>query len=238
MTETREFGLPLVQAAQAQKHVTVNEAFARLDAVSCLRIEARDLMTPPSAPEDGTVYAVGIGATAAWTGQEGALAIAVNGDWRFVLPKRGWTAWDVTLDRGVIFDGTDWVDTMIMPGAGGAATRPRVIEFDHVITAGATNLTTQVIPARGVVQAVTARVTSAISGAGTTGWQLGVSGSPDRHGSGLGVSLNSYAAGVTGQPVTYWSDTPLQLTAEGGDFASGTVRIAIHLVEFLPPRAV
>jgi len=34
MDETARIGLPLVQAAQAQKHVTVNEAFARLDALT------------------------------------------------------------------------------------------------------------------------------------------------------------------------------------------------------------
>ena len=32
MVETYQFKLPLVQAAQAQKHVSVNEALARLDA--------------------------------------------------------------------------------------------------------------------------------------------------------------------------------------------------------------
>nr|WP_246413881.1 DUF2793 domain-containing protein [Rubricella aquisinus] len=196
------------------------------------------MTTPPVTPEEGTVYAVGSGATGAWAGEDGMLAIAVNGGWRFVVPKRGWAAWDVALDRGLVFDGTDWADTMAAPSAGGAATVARVIEFDHVITAGASNATLGVIPARGVVHAVTARVIGAITGTGTTGWQLGVSGSPDRHGTGLGLALNSYAAGVTGQPVTYWSDTPLLLTAEGGDFTAGSVRIAIHLTEFTPPRAV
>lgn len=238
MTDTRELGLPLVQAAQAQKHVTVNEALTRLDALTRTVIASRSLSAPPVSPDEGAVYAVAAGASGAWAGQEGQLAIAVNGGWRFVQPKRGWAAWDAVLDRGVVFDGTDWVGSGMVPSAGGAATVARVLEFDHVITPGADNATVITIPSHSIVHCITARVLGAITGAGITGWKLGVSGSADRHGSGLGVALNSYALGLTGSPVTYWSDTPVMLTAEGGDFTSGTVRIAVHLTTFEPPRAV
>ncbi|NND41100.1 MAG: DUF2793 domain-containing protein, partial [Silicimonas sp.] len=34
MADTSRLGLPLLDPAQAQKHVTVNEAFLRLDALS------------------------------------------------------------------------------------------------------------------------------------------------------------------------------------------------------------
>jgi len=50
--------------------------------------------------------------------------------------------------------------------------------------------------------------------------------------------VGSWLRGLTGQPVTYWADTPLELTALGGSFASGTVRLAIHLVELTMPRAL
>jgi len=44
--------------------------------------------------------------------------------------------------------------------------------------------------------------------------------------------------GLTGQPLTYWTDTPILLSAQGGDFVSGTIRIAIHAMILTPPAAV
>ena len=43
MTDTSQLGLPLLEPAQAQKHVTVNEALVRLDAPGAwdLRIDVR-----------------------------------------------------------------------------------------------------------------------------------------------------------------------------------------------------
>jgi len=53
MTETNQFQLPLVQASQAQKHVTVNEALARLDAAAQLRLESIVIAVPPVTATDG-----------------------------------------------------------------------------------------------------------------------------------------------------------------------------------------
>ena len=39
MSETAKLGLALVQPAQAQKHVTVNDAFQRLDALAQISID-------------------------------------------------------------------------------------------------------------------------------------------------------------------------------------------------------
>ena len=41
MTDTKRLGLPLMDAAQAQKHVTHNEALVRLDALTHLTVSAR-----------------------------------------------------------------------------------------------------------------------------------------------------------------------------------------------------
>jgi len=56
--ETPRTGLPLLAAAQAQKHVTHNEALLALDALSGLTLLDRDLATPPSVPADGDTYLV------------------------------------------------------------------------------------------------------------------------------------------------------------------------------------
>ena len=87
--------LPLLLPAQAQKHVTHNEALALLDLLVQLRVQRFDARTPPEAPEDGEVHAVGAGATGAWAGQDGRLAARVGGGWLFVAPREGWRAWDI-----------------------------------------------------------------------------------------------------------------------------------------------
>ena len=55
--------LSYVQAAQAQKHVTVNETFRRLDALTHLAVASRALATPPGSPADGDRYLVAATAT-------------------------------------------------------------------------------------------------------------------------------------------------------------------------------
>ena len=45
--------LPYLLAAQAQKHVTVNEALRLLDGLVQLAVLDRHLTTPPASPADG-----------------------------------------------------------------------------------------------------------------------------------------------------------------------------------------
>lgn len=237
MTETLQFRLPLIAAAQAQKHVTVNEALLRLDALSALRLVSIATATPPASAPDGSAYVVPAGATDAWSGHETEIAIRLNGGWSFAQPLRGWAGFDIETGRGVLFDGVEWIPEAVAASQGGAATLHGVLEYDHVIGAGPTSTLAAAIPAMSQVLGVTARITSAIAGTATA-WSLGVTGSADRYGSGLGLGLNSYAQGLTGTPVSYYADTDLLLSADAGDFAAGAVRIAVHLLQLRPPRAV
>lgn len=106
----------------------------------------------------------------------------------------------------------------------------RVLEFDHVITAGSTSQTVVNIPAGAMVIGVSGIVTEAISGTLST-FSLGVSGSSGQFGSGLGIGQGSWIKGMLGSPTTYYSATPLLLTPDSGDFAGGTVRLSLHLLE-------
>ena len=237
MGETARLGLPLVEGGQAQKHVTVNEAFARLDALGQRALQSATLTRPPGAAAEGQVGAVPAGAVRAWAGQAGRLAVWLSGGWDFVTPEAGWQAWLASEGAPVVFDGTAWRVRAAAEGLSGAALRWDIVEFDHVIGAGATSDTAVPIPAQSVVLGITCRVTGAITG--TLGsWRLGVAGSDDRYGSGLGLSLNAWGRGLTGTPVTYYGDTALRLTAEGGVFAGGSVRFAVHRAVLDLPEAV
>jgi hypothetical protein len=236
MSNSPRIGLPFLDAAQAQKHVTMNEALARLDVVAGARVETMALASPPATPNEGEAHLVPTAAGGAWAGQDGNVALFLNGGWDFITPWAGWRLW-VASDTGfAVHDGVDWQVTSQPTSPGGALSALRQVEIDHTVAAGSTSETTPFIPDKAIVLGVTGRVTAAITGA--TSWSLGVTGSPDRYGSGIGVGLNSVANGVTGSPLAYFGGSSLLLTAEGSDFTGGVVRLAVHYFELSPPRSV
>jgi hypothetical protein len=109
MPTSPSLGLPLVAAAQAQKHVTVNEALDALDALVFLAVKDRDLNAPPgSGLAEGDRYIVGSSPAGAWAGRAGQVALWRDGGWRFFQPKAGWAA--RIADEGVtlVHDGAAW----------------------------------------------------------------------------------------------------------------------------------
>ncbi|MGF1445570.1 MAG: DUF2793 domain-containing protein [Pikeienuella sp.] len=234
MTETPRFGLTLLEAAQAQKHMTVNEALVRLDALAAVSLSGIDITEPPEAPVSGAVYAIGSGATADWAGADGRLAIASGGGWQFADPWPGLRAWNAAQAGWWVHLGDGlWVAGAVAVSAGGAATLARVAEIDHSISPGSVSTISDAIPDKAVVLGISARVTSEITGAGS--WRLGVGGSNNRYGSGFGGAIGSVAEGVTGSPVAYYGGTDLLITAESGSFSAGALRIAIHYWQISAP---
>lgn len=236
MANTPHLALPLIDGGQAQKHVTVNEALTRLDALTLATTLSSSLTEPPATPLEGDRYIVAAGAVGDWTGGDAQIAVFVNGGWDLVEPEVGWRVFLVDEGVDAVFDGLDWKRGALAVSAVGAAAAAAVIWFDHAVAAGATSDTSVAIPDRSIVLGVTGRVISPIAGASS--WRLGVAGAEDRYGSGLGIALNSEAHGPMSAPVAYYGDTPLRLSADGGDFSSGTVRLAIHLMRLTPPAAV
>ena len=235
MTDTAKLALPLLAPSQAQKHVTVNDALLRLDAAVQMTALSRSVSTPPGTVTDGALYLVPAGAVNAWAGQDGRIAVGQNGGWVFLDPRAGWRVWVDDEGEALLHDGTGWVLALAV-SAGGAGFALRVHEFDHALTAGASSATTAEIPANAVVFGVSGRVLADIGGTLAT-WRLGVAGSDNRYGSGLGLLAGSFARGLTGSPLTYYSATGLLLTAEGGSFdGSGVVRLAIHYAQIGLPR--
>ena len=235
MTETTQLGLPLVQPAQAQKHVTVNEAFARLDALSQITLAGSGSVAPVTATE-GALFAVEAGASGDWAGEAGRLALFLNGGWLFVTPQVGWRGWRADTGVAVAFDGVDWVPGGGAFSANGAGFVQRSIEVDHSITAGASSLVPGFIPANATVYGITGRVLSDIGGASSL--EIGVAGSSNRYGSGIGVSAGAWLRGITGNPLAYYADTDVVVTASGGNFdGTGVLRLAVHFAELTLPRA-
>ncbi|MBW8285845.1 MAG: DUF2793 domain-containing protein [Rhizobium sp.] len=115
MSETTvNLALPYIMPAQAQKHVTHNEALQTLDAVVQLVITAH-LASPPAAPNEGESFWVLPGATDAWAGRSGRLALRQDGAWIFIAPRIGWRGLDRIDGRVKVFTGSIWDETPLPP---------------------------------------------------------------------------------------------------------------------------
>jgi hypothetical protein len=110
MTNSTHLDLPYLDAAQAQKHVTHNDALRMLDALVQLAVAARNVTSVPAAPAEGGRWLVGAGATGAFAGNANNVAAFQDGIWRFFVPQKGWCAYVEGEGIVVLFDGTAWND--------------------------------------------------------------------------------------------------------------------------------
>ncbi|PVM87469.1 DUF2793 domain-containing protein [Caulobacter endophyticus] len=240
---TPRLSLPYVAAGQAQKHVTVNEGLARLDGLVQPCVISRTIAIQPANPADGALWI----RPAAATGGDWASAPAQRlmrfeaGAWESIAPAAGFTAWIVDEGQMAVFTGSAWValsSTFTSLTAArspfGANVRIEIVEVEASLT-GASVVTAAVIPARAIVLGVSTRTSAAVTGA--ISYSCGVAGETGKFGSSLGVALNASNIGVVG-PTAYYADTPVVLTAAGGSFVSGKVRVAIQLLRFEAPAAV
>ena len=100
--------LPYLASAQAQKHVTHNEALSLIDGLLHLSVISRNLATPPGVIADGDRYLIAASPTGDWAGQPGLVALRMEGAWRFLNPRKGWRLWVETENILLVFDGTSW----------------------------------------------------------------------------------------------------------------------------------
>jgi hypothetical protein len=174
----------------------------------------------------------------AWSGWDGEVAGWLDGTWMRLLPRLGWSA---SVEDGaalVIWTGADWVRLDAAMGLVnlGATTRlaaaPMGSAIDAVVEeelleglAGASVETTVAIPDRSIVLGVSTRTVTAITGAAS--YDCGIAGEPAKFGGSLGITAGSTNSGVIG-PQAFYAPTPVRLTANGGAFIGGAVRVGVH----------
>lgn len=105
-------GLDYLMPAQAQKHVTVNETFRRLDALVQLGATSRSTTAQPADPDDGAIWILPAGASGGDWSAFDANDIAVFRDtaWTAIAPRAGWRCWVEDEGMLLIFDGTGWIE--------------------------------------------------------------------------------------------------------------------------------
>jgi len=105
---TTHLGLPYLLAAQAQKHVTHNEALRLLDAMVQLSVLDRTRTAPPGSSADGNRHLVASGATGLWAGWDLNVAFWVDGAWLRLVPRTGWLVWVAAEELFLVWNGSAW----------------------------------------------------------------------------------------------------------------------------------
>jgi Protein of unknown function (DUF2793) len=106
---TANLALPLMAAAQAQKHVTHNEALVGLDTLVQLAVLDKDVLAPPGSPAEGDRYLIaGASPTGAWTGWAGRVVRYQDGAWRSFVPRPGWLAFVADEADLYTYTGVGW----------------------------------------------------------------------------------------------------------------------------------
>lgn len=105
---TLNLQLPLLEPAQALKHIVVNESLTLLDSAAQLRLTAIDVDVPPTTRDAGRTYATGANPAGDWIGQAHMLAIDLGAQWRFCPLNIGTQAVDLSDLSVIVWTGMEW----------------------------------------------------------------------------------------------------------------------------------
>lgn len=110
MTDTsNKLDLPFLFPAQAQKHVSYNEAIERLDALVQLSVISRQVGDSGVKAQLGDVYIIPDMADGAWADRVGELAVWTASGWTYIAARTGWRSWLQDERADVIFlEGEGW----------------------------------------------------------------------------------------------------------------------------------
>ncbi|MEH0071956.1 hypothetical protein V6L77_19300 [Pannonibacter sp. Pt2-lr] len=132
-----------------------------------------------------------------------------------------------------MFAGGSWRDyaallgpqMMLARSSGGATAGLSVLEATLEEMSGTYVEAEGLIPDRAVVFAVSCRTLTTITGAAS--YDCGLSSDRSKFGGSLGVSAGAQNAGVIG-PAAFYAPTSVRLSANGGSFTGGAVRVAVQ----------
>lgn len=159
---------------------------------------------------------------------DGATSAVVNMPYGFIGLESNQTGGWTVIDQGFMPALAN-----IAAAAHGATIQIGVLETLVTLSGSSTNASLQ-IPANCIVLSVGARVVTPITGA--TSYEIGVAGNLSQFGSSLSTSAGSTNYGLIG-PTAFYSATTLTITAAGGSFAGGQVRLSISYLLANPSTA-
>lgn len=222
-------GLAYLAAAQAQKHVTLNEALRRLDAIVQVAVASMSVAAEPAAPAEGDAYILPPGAAGtAWSAMaSGSLATFQDGAFVEIRPWPGFLAYVADEGRLYLHDGAAWAPAAPAPDSAAYfgintaadATNRLAVKSDAVLLSH-----DDVTPGSGDIRAVlnksaAGRTASALFQSGFSGRaEIGLAGDDD-------FRLKVSADGAS------WTDALAVHAATGRMLlgGSGTASDALHV---------
>ena len=228
--QSPNLSLDYLMPEQAQKHITINEALRRLDALVHLSVISSTQAAPPPEPANGARYLVPATATGAWAEHAGMVAYYQDTGWQFIAPRPGWRLWNEQTQTLLVYDGKAWQNI-----TAGAATGASMQQTDITLNFATSPLPRIDIPTHVLFLGITGRVTHRLVGANR--WRVGVAADSSRFGSALGAAVGSTLIGLANPPAVYWEQTPLQISGEGGTLRGGIVKLSLYYLSLPVPSA-
>ncbi len=228
--KSSRLSLPFIMAAQAQKHVTHNEAIKRLDILTQLSVKGRPQTTPPSLLEEGDVFIVAPNGGDLWSGRDNQIAFYENGAFQFIMPNEGWHAYLPDEKNILIFDGETWNE--LLPPMEDNMQGVKSITLEVDLSTGGTSFQTGLIfPSRAIILGVTSKTLETISGASS--YNTGLHGETQKFGGFLSIHAGSENIGVIG-PQAIYSDREVIITANNpstNGFEDGRILLTSHYLD-------
>jgi len=227
---TPNLALASMDANMLQPSFAFNAAMRDLDALVFMAI-VTTTNTPPTttAPADvGKRWIVGASPTGPWSGQSKNIALCVGANlWRFLIPKEGWTARDVTTDLRWEYSGSAWAVQNFAAGAEFAGSITGLVMSRNSGTSLTVSTGAAHIESAGRVLAVTTAITkSSLSLSNNTTYHLYLysnSGTPD-----VEVVTTAPAAAYSGKARSKTGDTARRYLGSVRTNGSGAVRDFVH----------
>ena len=161
---------------------------------------------------------------------DGAISAVVNEAYGYIeIESNGVGAWTIS------GQGFMPATVNLAAAAHGASIQMQVLEQTVTLLGASTNASVP-IPANCIVLAVGARVLTTITGTGVTSYGIGVSGNLSQFGSLLALPAGSSNFGLIG-PTAFYTNTTIIITAAGGSFTAGQVRLSISIILANPSAA-
>ncbi len=210
---TTHLGLPYLLAAQAQKHVTHNEALRLLEGMVQLSVLDRTRTAPPASPPDGNRYLVAAGATGLWAGWDLNIALWVDGAWLRLVPRPGWLVWVAAEGLFRVWTGSAWEPVGVLQDVSDAVfslvhaadpTKKAVFALSGISTGTTRNFTLPNTSSELAVLAGTQTFTGnkTFSGSFTASGAVTVSGDTATIGTATGAATYGIGTGATTSGLT------------------------------------
>lgn len=242
---TPTLNLPFILPSQAQKHVTVNESLSLIDGLVQMSLKDINISQAPELAQNGDAYMISSDPIGDWASFAGHIALWSEGQWLYVRPQDGWTAWIEPLNGLHVFDHGTWAPLAIQGRSGqsvldenGRLTSrlmPGLDIFSQLTACPLSATATQsqesgaYIPSHHLLIGVRAVVSTALSDG--VKWSLGDGVTANKFATSMDAAVGVEALAFCDPPRVYWEDTPIRVTTNA-DNSAGALNITVYSLGF------